>query len=234
MISVILSTNNEIRNHYLEKIFEAIVLQEWGYEIIVVDNKSTDGTVELCRNYTPYVFQLPDSNRAQRLNYGFSKSSWDIVLFHHSVALLPKNSFKAIDSAVRAGATWWGHLHSFDLDNFILRFTSWYSNFVRGRRGILYLDHCIFARRLELEKTSLFGEDDIFEDTIFSYNMLQFGKPKIISEKIVTSARRFQKRGILKQWLLNQYLKICFLLGKDHKKMNKVYEQKVGYNKNYN
>jgi glycosyltransferase involved in cell wall biosynthesis len=38
MISVILSTNNEIRNNYLEKLLEAIKKGGADYELIVVDN----------------------------------------------------------------------------------------------------------------------------------------------------------------------------------------------------
>jgi glycosyltransferase involved in cell wall biosynthesis len=38
MISVILSTNNEIRNNYLEQLLESIKNQDTKYELIIIDN----------------------------------------------------------------------------------------------------------------------------------------------------------------------------------------------------
>ena len=68
MISVILSTNNEIRNGYLKDMLEAISSQKSDHEIIVVDNASTDNTLKVCKQYTEKIFTLPESNRAQRMN----------------------------------------------------------------------------------------------------------------------------------------------------------------------
>ena len=93
MISVILSTNNEIRNGYLEAILKSIENQDSDYEIIVVDNESTDDTVKLCKKYTKQVYTLPNSNRAQRFNHGMEKAKGDIVLFHHAVTLMRDTSF---------------------------------------------------------------------------------------------------------------------------------------------
>ena len=103
MISVILSTNNEIRNGYLEAILKSIQNQDTGYEIIVVDNESTDGTVELCKKYTKEVYNLPDSNRAQRFNHGMKKAKGNIVLFHHAVTLIRDTSFSYIEEFIKAG-----------------------------------------------------------------------------------------------------------------------------------
>jgi len=71
MISVILSTNTEIKNNYLEKLLNAITKQGRDYEIIIVDNESTDNTVDICMKYTTKIYSLPNSIRAQRFNYGF-------------------------------------------------------------------------------------------------------------------------------------------------------------------
>lgn len=74
MISVILSTNNEIRNGYLKKILTSIENQDTEHEIIVVDNGSTDDTIKLCKKYADKIFTLPNSNRAQRFNYGMKQA----------------------------------------------------------------------------------------------------------------------------------------------------------------
>jgi len=102
MISVILSTNNEMRNHLLEQVLTVITQQDEPYEIIVVDNESTDGTQELCQKFGAQIYDLPDSNRAQRLNYGFHQAKGDIVLFHHPVSIIAPYSFGQIRHAIQS------------------------------------------------------------------------------------------------------------------------------------
>lgn len=232
MISVILSTNNEIRNGYLDDMLRIISSEKIDHEIIIVDNQSTDDTIKVAKKYTDKIFTLPESNRAQRLNLWLEKSRGDIVLFHHSVAKIVSPSFASIEKALET-YDWGGHTHSFDTDDIILGFTSWYSNCVRARRWILYLDHCIFAQKSVLDRVWGFPDMDIFEDSAFSENMRKISKPIIIQEKIITSARRFTKRWIIKQSLLNMWLKFCYYLKLSDKKMNKSYEWKEGFNVKY-
>lgn len=234
MISIIIPTNNEIRNNYLQKIIDWIISQMWDFEIIFVDNWSDDWTVELVKKYWK-VFTLKKSNRAERLNFWVKKAEWNIILLHHPVSILPKNIFLKIENEIKNWVKWGGFSHSFDSNNFILKFTSFYSNKIRWKiKWILYLDHCIFLEKKSFEKIWGFKNLDIFEDTVFSYDLKKyFWKPKILNEKIITSARRFTKRGILKQAILNQYLKIIFYLWFSDKKMNKIYEKKDGFNVKY-
>jgi hypothetical protein len=101
-------------------------------------------------------------------------------------------------------------------------------------KGILYLDHCIFINKKSIEKIGGFKNIDIFEDTILSYDLKKsFWKPIILKQQVVTSARRFTKRWIFKQAILNQYLKIMFHLNFWDKSMNKIYEKKDWFNVNY-
>ena len=234
MISIVLSTNNEIRNNYLEKIIYSIKNQDSNYELIVVDNWSSDGTIEFLKKYAK-VFILNNSNRAERLNFGFKKSSYDIILFHHSVSILPKNILGRIKQTLETWNKRGWLMYSFDSESMILKFTSWYSNEIRAKlKGILYLDHTIFVHKESLEKIWGFKNIDIFEDTILSYDLKKhFWNPIILWEKTITSSRRFTKRGIIKQALLNQYLKLMFHLKVWDKKMNRIYESEYWFNVDY-
>ena len=75
---------------------------------------------------------------------------------------------------------------------------------------------------------------DIFEDTALSHALSQFGPPHLAPGKIVTSARRFQERGIYKHAALNQLLKLMYHAKLDPKKMNWLYEGKSQINVSYN
>ena len=235
MISVILSTNNEIRNGYLKKILKSIGKQDSDYEIIVVDNGSTDDTIKVCKKYTDKIHILPGSNRAQRFNHGMKKAKGKIILFHHPVTLIQdKNVFTYIENYIKTGSTWGGFTHSFDHRHWLLGFTSWYSNNVRGKRWILYSDHLIFGKKKCFESVGGFPNMDVVEETPFCRAMVKsYGKPCIIPYKVVTSARRFTWRGMYKHALLNQYIKIGFYLWLSDKIMNRHYEKRDGFNVKY-
>jgi hypothetical protein len=157
-----------------------------------------------------------------------------MILLHHPRSLICKEGIEHL-MQYRMNLKWGGFLHFFDLDHPILKFTSWYSNYIRGTfSGILYLDHCIFLERSMALSIGKLPSVDIFEDTILSQRLLKtFGKPKILPHKATTSAVRFETNGIYRQSLINQYLKIKFYLGADHRQMNRLYESKTGLNSEY-
>lgn len=102
---------------------------------------------------------------------------------------------------------WGGFLHRFDEDHFLLRLISWYSNWIRVKyKGIVYLDHCVFFDR-KLWKSDL-SLDFIFEDTELSLKFRKIIWPVLLPYTAITSAHRFQKNGIIKQSLLNLFLKL--------------------------
>lgn len=152
--------------------------------------------------------------RAERLNIGFHKSKGDVILFHHPRTRLPK---EAIDHLIQysckidKGKIWGGFYHQFDQSHFLLRFISWYSNYIRTKfKGIVYLDHCVFFdRRLWTSDLSI---ESIFEDTELSLKFRKTVWPVLLSYPAITSAHRFLKNGILKQSLLNLFLKFGHFL----------------------
>ena len=96
-----------------------------------------------------------------------------------------------------------------------------------------YLDHQIFVRTGIAREIAWFPPIEIFEDAEISYRLLKYGKPDILSSKIITSARRFTKNWIFKQALINQILKLMFHLWIWDKFMNKFYEKKDWFNVKY-
>lgn len=174
-------------------------------------------------------------SRAERLNIGFKRSQGNLLLFHHPRSFVdPQGIQYLIDLSMdpKMNLTWGGLTHQFDISHPLLKFTSWYSNNVRGaKNGILYLDHCIFFDR-RLWKNDL-PTVDIFEDTILSYEFRKISKPLILPYTSTTSAIRFTRNGVWKQALLNQSLKIAFHLKMSHSMMNKIYEKGLNLNSIY-
>jgi glycosyltransferase involved in cell wall biosynthesis len=235
MFSVVLPCFNESRHGYLPKILENLSQQAGNKQLIAVVSPSSDDTLAIVRQFPQVeLIEAAASNRAQRLNVGIAASGGDTVLLHHPATLLPpQNAFLQAEATLaKTGAVWGGFGHSFDLDHWLLRFTSWYSTTQRSRR-ILYLDHCIFARRQVLSRIGGVPDMDIFEDTALSVALRKWGKPAIASGKIITSARRFKERGIYRQALLNQLLKVMYHSKQDPKRLNWLYERNSQINVSY-
>lgn len=239
VISVVLPCLNEIRHGYLPRILNNLALQPGEKQLIIVMSQSTDGTYDVIAQHPAAAdFKLIDTdatNRAQRLTVGIEASQGDIVLLHHPATLLPPDALSQVRAIMTDGTVnWGGFRHSFDLDHWLLRFTSWYSTTQRPRFSqVLYLDHCIFARREALMTIGGVPDMDIFEDTALSNALSQFGPPCLAPGTIVTSARRFKERGIYRHAILNQVLKLMYHAGLDPKKMNWLYEGKSQINVNY-
>jgi hypothetical protein len=173
-------------------------------------------------------------SRAERMNIGFHRSKGQIVLFHHPRSCMELSGIKYLAAQSldnRCDPFWGGFTHEFDLSHPILRFTSWYSNKLRAKRGVVYLDHGIFLNR-QMWKNDL-PKVDIFEDTLLSYQLLRVSKPTILPYRSTTSAIRFQENGMLKQALVNQVVKIGFHLKFSHSLMNRFYEKGMELNSKY-
>ncbi len=231
MLSVIVPTFNEINSNYIQKIFPRLAKLSHQIEVIVVDSYSTDGTYEFTKEFDFKVLQIETSSRAVRLNAGIKEAKGDLILLHHPRSVIEEKGIEFL--AKNQEFQWGAFTHKFDITHPLLIFTSWYSNYVRGRRGVFYLDHCIFAKKDLLIQIGLIPEVDIFEDTELSLALKKKASPKLLNFTSTTSAIRFTKNGLFTQSYKNQILKLRYYFDFDHRKMNQEYETNLNLNTNY-
>ncbi|TGL40363.1 glycosyltransferase [Leptospira perdikensis] len=193
MLSIIIPTDNGENSLFQESLKDFVNRQD--LEIILVS-------------------QSEAVKRAERLNIGFHRSKGEVILFHHPRTKLPKEAIEhliQISCASERPMIWGGFIHQFDKSHFLLRFISWYSNFIRLKwQGIVYLDHCIFFDR-KFWKSDLSSEY-LFEDTELSIQFRKIEQPVLLPYLAITSAHRFEKNGILQQAFINQILKLGYFL----------------------
>lgn len=92
LVSVIVTTKNE--QPVIEDFLKSVQNQSYkNYEIILVDNNSTDQTKELARKYTKLVFNKGPERSAQR-NFGVFKAKGDFVLVLDADMQLTENVLK--------------------------------------------------------------------------------------------------------------------------------------------
>ena len=231
-ISIIVATYNEAKNPIFSQIIAnlAPLLGDDRFEVLFVDGASTDTTKEQIQNAGFRVITTKLSSRARRFNEAVALARGQLILLHHPRSTLSTKAYWSLLEFSQTGG-WGAFRHRFDMQHPILRFTSFYSNFVRLRIfAIAYLDHCIFVDRQLLVNVGGIPELDVFEDTALSKNLRQFGRPVLWRYFATTSAVRFRKNGILKQVILNQLMKVGYLLGFDHKWLNNIYERSTQLN----
>ncbi len=207
-LSVIIPTTQETETPYFAKTLQSLA-QFQDVEVICISIAEA-------------------KTRAERLNLGFHRAKGSMILFHHPRSFVEPNG---IDYLIKNSEKqiWGGFTHVFDKTHLLLRFTSWYSNKIRGKlKGIIYLDHCVFFQR------SLWKENipaiEIFEDTLLSQNLKIKSWPVILPYYSTTSAIRFEKNGIFLQAFMNQILKMGFILKVPFGIMNKIYERGLNLN----
>jgi cellulose synthase/poly-beta-1,6-N-acetylglucosamine synthase-like glycosyltransferase len=161
-------------------------------EIIVIDDDSTDKTVEICRRYVeryPNLIRLvlkPTSNRkASALNYGLRYAKGEIV------ATFDADNVPEPDALMRAAeyfedpstAAVQGRICSINADqNMLTKFISYeeavrYEVYMRGKDSLgLFVDlagTCQFIRRSVLETVGGWDEESLCEDMEMSFRLTE-------------------------------------------------------------
>ncbi len=227
VLSIIIPTYNETSQSHLFEMAKQYPAHP-QIEYIVVDSQTSQETLDLIYRVDFKIFNLPQSNRAERLNAGFDHAQGAIILFHHPRSLV---EIKGIQFLVNNSdqISWGGLTHQFDRPQFWLRWTSWYSNYGRTKLfKIVYLDHCIYFRKEFLTKK--IPNIPIFEDTELSLILSRMGRPKILPFLSITSAIRFNRQGFLRLSIINHWAKILYHMGASPTKINRLYEKNVQLN----
>lgn len=96
-LSVVISAYNEEKN-----IKECLASVKWADEIILVDNTSTDKTVEMGRKFTNKIFVRPNNPMLNiNKNYGFSKATSEWILSLDADERITKELKEEIINATR-------------------------------------------------------------------------------------------------------------------------------------
>lgn len=237
LLTIIIPALDEMKN----PIFKNSILsfqelsQKYPIEVLCVISPSAVETIEFLKQFPIVkILVLETNSRSLKMKKGFEQAQASLILFNHPRSFITENGIKKLLD-LNQKINWGGFYHKFDKDSIMLKFTSWYSNFVRAKiRSILYLDHCIFLRKDKLNNVMIFPDNEIFEDTIISQQLLNlFGPCYLISEYSTTSSIRFQKNGFFFQAILNQILKIAFYLKVNDKHLNKIYEKGIELNSKF-
>lgn len=211
-ISVIIPTLNEAAS-IEATLTDLKPLREAGHEVIVVDGGSNDTTIELASRLADRVIQS-SAGRAIQMNRGAAAASGELLWFLHADTRVPAEAASILQQA--AGEGDWGR--------FDVRLSGKHPLFrlveemmcLRSRlTGIATGDQGIFVRQQLFRRAGGFPEIPLMEDIALSKILRSIHRPLCLRQRLETSSRRWEERGIVKTILLMWRLRLAYFFGAD-------------------
>ena len=193
-------------------------------EIVVVDGSPGAETLKAVTGDHAKLI-ASGTGRACQMNRGSRLAKGDILLFLHADTELPQDGLRMISSALSDGRFVGG---AFDLKvgeaGFIFRVIGSIASLRSRLTRIPYGDQAIFLRRDYFMKIGGYREITLMEDVDLMRRIKADGKRiRIIREKARTSARRWEREGVLRCTGRNWAIMALYLLGVPPRKLAKWY-----------
>jgi len=220
LISIIIPALNEEK--YIAEVLEHTLNLEGHFETIVVDGGSIDRTLEIAQRFKNInVLQSPKS-RAVQMNYGAKHAFGDIYLFLHADTFLPKTFYNDILDLTQNPKVIGGSFRvKMDDSHPIFKFYYWCSQF--SIEFFTYGDHAIFIDSEIFKRINGYKNIDFMEDVEIQKRIRKHGKFKKLKSSVQTSNRRFTKKGVIKQLVIDSLLVFFFKIGISASRLKRFY-----------
>lgn len=224
MISVIIPTLDEEQN--IRGCIDSILSEGFDTQVIVSDGGSTDGTRDITREYRDkgVVLLKTRKGRGSQMNGGASAAGGEILLFLHADTRLEKGWNDAVTRALQnegcAGGAFALHIDSPRRQFRLIE--SW----VRLRCRIFrlpYGDQALFMRKKTFMEIGGYRDIPLMEDVDIIKRLKEIGKIVMLSEEVVTSARRWEREGWVCTAARNQLIMLLYKMGMDPQRLVRMY-----------
>lgn len=195
-----------------QQLNELDVLRAMGAQVLLVDGGSTDRTAQLARDAG---FDVLESvrGRARQMNAGARAVQSDLLVFLHVDTHLPRGALYEIENHLNSKKGW----GRFDVRlvgrSPWLRVISFCMNWRSRLTGIATGDQTFFMTREMFERVGGFPEQPLMEDIEMSKRLKRFSPPVCLSDRVETSGRRWDQKGVWKTILLMWRLRWAYWRG---------------------
>lgn len=175
--------------------------------------RSAERTPTIAQELGVKILSAPRS-RAIQMNAGAAAATGEILLFLHADTRLPPQFDEMVVSALLVPGTIAGAfaLH-IDAPIKSLRLVEVGVNWRSRIMQMPYGDQAIFINKEVFHQIGGFPELPFMEDFEVMRRLRPMGRIAIIPQPVITSARRWQKKGVYKTTLMNQIAIVAYLLG---------------------
>ena len=170
-------------------------LRQCGARVVVVDGGSEDDTMAKARPHADAVISAP-RGRAAQMNAGAALGWGEVLLFLHADTTLPDGADERLLQALTQGHLW----GRFDVRiagrHRILAVVATMMNLRSRWTGIATGDQAMFMRREVFAQLGGFAPLPLMEDIDMSRRLRGLGAPACLRERVITSGRRWEQRGV--------------------------------------
>lgn len=220
-ISIVIPCLNEAG--FLEKTIENCLKLQGNFEIIVVDGGSIDDTLSIAKEFKNVKIFNSNKGRAAQMNYGAKKANGAVFLFLHADTFLPKNTYNLITKHLQKPEYIGGSFRLLlDKPHPFLNFYTWCSRF--SLEFFTYGDHAIFVKKEVFKVIGGFKTISFMEDIEIQKRLRQKGKFKKLKDYVLTSGRRFEKNGTIRQLVIDVSLVLFYNLSVPPNKLKRFYK----------
>lgn len=222
-LSIIIPTLNE-EGIIRPSLTALAALRRSGHEVIIADGGSRDNTVRLAQPLADQVI-TSQAGRATQMNAGARSSRGDVLVFLHADTSLPSNSDDLIINGLKQCGNVWGR---FDVRlsgrQALFRIIESMMNWRSRLSAIATGDQCLFIRREIFDAIGGYPEINLMEDIAISRSLKRYGQPFCITQKAITSSRRWEQRGILRTMILMWRLRLGYFFGENPQHLARRYQ----------
>lgn len=191
----------------------AAVRQADDCEIIVTDGGSRDGTRKLARAVADRVICAP-RGRARQMNAGARIAGGHALLFLHADSRPPDGFARLIVQSLADPAVVGGRFdvrldaagRAFRMIETLMNVRSRWTRIATGDQGI-------FVRAETFAALGGFPDWDLMEDVEFSRRLKRRGRLACLRPRVCTSARRWQRHGVIRTIMLMWGLRLAHCVG---------------------
>ncbi len=210
-LSVIVPMLNEERT--ITAALRAIRAGARDAEVIVVDGGSVDLSPRLAKPCCDRLIEAP-RGRARQMNAGAALACGEVLGFVHADTIVPSSYSQDIELAL-ADPEIVGGWFEVELDDpaplprsiaFLINLRSRLCRVAAG-------DQAIFTRRLIFEHLGGFPDLEIWEDLEFARRLKRAGRTACVKSRVLASARRWKRDGIVQTIARIWTLRLLYHLG---------------------
>lgn len=221
-LSIIVPTLNEAAS-----IGDALLplqgLRSRGHEVILVDGGSEDETLRLAAALADRCITA-DTRRARQMNAGAAAAHGDILWFLHADTRIVPAADHFIAAACAEPCCWGRFDVRLSGRQPLLRAVERLMNLRSRLTGIATGDQGMFVSRALFERVGGFPDLPLMEDIELSKRLRRLCRPHCLRQQLLTSSRRWERRGILRTIGLMWYLRLAFFLGVPAERLAAHYE----------
>jgi len=165
-----------------------------------------------------------ERGRARQMNAGAAAADGEVLLFLHADTQLPADADVAVRAALADGRRAWGR---FDVRIAgrapMLRVVAGLMNLRSRLTGIATGDQAMFVRRQLFQRVGGFPDQPLMEDIELSRRLRALAPPCCLRQRVVTSGRRWETRGVWRTIFLMWRLRWRYWRGESPQALAEAY-----------